>query len=433
MSEAGRRRHRRRLRRSGSGDRDGLGPEVRHRPRQGRVPLHPGGSRGLRYGSLRHAPPNRRTGPGGGASLDRTQHGRGGGGEMGLLQPPVRARGAAEGGARDGGVARLGPHVRAHDDQNSARPGVGDEPRSRHRIRSPGAGDLHADRRFREGLSRLRRQGEASLRRELMTDDFLEWPFFDERHRALRTRLRPWVRDHLAGIDDSDDRKACKVLVERLAAGGFLDYSVPKSGNSLDVRSLCVIRETLAHHHGLADFAFALQGLGSAPITLAGSDELKERYLPSTREGRFIAAFALSEPEAGSDVGAIATTAKRDGDDFVLDGTKTWISNGGLASYYVVFARSETAPGTKGLSAFVVDADAPGFRVAQEIEVVAPHPLARLSFEGCRVPRPSLRGEPGQGFEIAMATLDIFRASVGAAALGFARRALDEARAARGA
>ena len=260
-----------------------------------------------------------------------------------------------------------------------------------------------------------------------MTDEFLDWPFFDERHRALRTKLRPWVRDHLAGIDDSDHRKACKVLVERLAAGGFLDYSVPKPGDSLDVRSLCVIRETLAHHHGLADFAFALQGLGSAPITLAGSDELKERYLPSTREGRFIAAFALSEPEAGSDVGAIATTAKRDGDDFVLDGTKTWISNGGLASYYVVFARSETAPGTKGLSAFVVDADAPGFRVAQEIEVVAPHPLARLSFEGCRVPRSRLVGEPGQGFEIAMATLDIFRASVGAAALGFARRALDEA------
>ena len=260
-----------------------------------------------------------------------------------------------------------------------------------------------------------------------MTDDFLEWPFFDERHRALRAKLRPWVRDHLAGIDDSDHRKACKVLVERLAAGGFLDYSVPKPGDSLDVRSLCVIRETLAHHHGLADFAFALQGLGSAPITLAGSDELKDHYLPSTREGRFIAAFALSEPEAGSDVGAIATTAKRDGAHFVLDGTKTWISNGGLASYYVVFARSETAPGTKGLSAFVVDADAPGFRVAQEIEVVAPHPLARLSFEGCRVPRSRLVGEPGQGFEIAMATLDIFRASVGAAALGFARRALDEA------
>ena len=259
-----------------------------------------------------------------------------------------------------------------------------------------------------------------------MTDDFLDWPFFEESHRALRTKLRQWIRDRLSDIDESDDRKACKILVERLAEGGFLDYSVPKPGDSLDVRSLCVIRETLAHHHGLADFAFALQGLGSAPVTLAGSDELKERYLPPTREGRFIAAFALSEPEAGSDVGAIATSARRDGEHFVLDGTKTWISNGGLASYYVVFARSETAPGTKGLSAFVVDADAPGFRVAQEIEVIAPHPLARLSFEECRVPRSRLLGEPGQGFEIAMATLDIFRASVGAAALGFARRALDE-------
>jgi len=260
----------------------------------------------------------------------------------------------------------------------------------------------------------------------MISDDFLSWPFFEERHRALRAALHRWIPGNLGEIDDSDDRKACRILVERLSRGGFLDYPVPKPGESLDVRSLCVIRETLAHHHGLADFAFALQGLGSAPITLAGSEELKKRYLPKTREGRFIAAFALSEPEAGSDVGAIATTARRDGDHFVLDGTKTWISNGGIASYYVVFARSETAPGTRGLSAFVVDADAPGFRVAEEIEVVAPHPLARLSFEGCRVPDSSLVGEPGQGFEIAMATLDIFRASVGAAALGFARRALDE-------
>ncbi|MGH9391101.1 MAG: acyl-CoA dehydrogenase family protein, partial [Vicinamibacteria bacterium] len=225
-----------------------------------------------------------------------------------------------------------------------------------------------------------------------MTDDFLDWPFFEERHRALRTTLRHWIRNHLADIDESDERKACKILVERLGQGGFLDHAVPKPGGALDLRSLCVIRETLAHHHGLADFAFAMQGLGSAPITLVGSEELKERYLPKTREGSFIAAFALSEPEAGSDVGAIATTAKRDGDDFVLDGTKTWISNGGLASYYVVFARSETAPGTKGLSAFVVDSDLPGFRVAEEIEVIAPHPLARLRFEGCRVPRSRLVG-----------------------------------------
>ncbi len=259
-----------------------------------------------------------------------------------------------------------------------------------------------------------------------MSDDFLDWPFFEERHRALREKLRSFIQERLGGIDDSDHRKACTVLVERLAKGGFLEYAVPKVGQSPDVRSLCVIRETLSHHHGLADFAFALQGLGSAPITLSGSDELKESYLPKTREGRFIAAFALSEPEAGSDVSAIATTARRDGDDFILDGAKTWISNGGIASYYVVFARSEAAPGARGLSAFVVDAGTPGFRVAEEIEVVAPHPLARLAFEECRVPRSRLVGEPGEGFEIAMATLDIFRASVGAAALGFARRALDE-------
>ncbi len=258
-------------------------------------------------------------------------------------------------------------------------------------------------------------------------NSFLDWPFFEERHRALRANIQRWVQEHAADIDDADDRKACRQLVRRLGEAGLLDYACPKPGGSLDVRSLAIIRETLAHHHGLADFAFALQGLGSAPITLAGSDELKERYLPGTREGRSIAAFALSEPDAGSDVSAIATTAKRDGDHFVLDGTKTWISNGGIATYYVVFARSEAAPGIKGLSAIVVDADTPGFRVAEEIQVVAPHPLARLTFEGCRVPAARLVGEPGQGFEIAMATLDIFRASVGAAALGFARRALDEA------
>jgi alkylation response protein AidB-like acyl-CoA dehydrogenase len=256
--------------------------------------------------------------------------------------------------------------------------------------------------------------------------DFLDWPFFEERHRALRERLLRFIPDRLGKIDDTDDRKASRSIVERLAQDRFLDYAVPSPGERLDVRSLCVIRETLAHHHGLADFAFALQGLGSAPITLAGSPELKERYLPRTREGKLIAAFALSEPGAGSDVSAIGTTAKREGDDFVLDGTKTWISNGGIAGYYVVFARSEAAPGTKGLSALVVDAETAGLDIAEHIEVVAPHPLAKISFRGCRVPRSRVVGEPGQGFEIAMATLDIFRASVGAAALGFARRALDE-------
>jgi alkylation response protein AidB-like acyl-CoA dehydrogenase len=215
-------------------------------------------------------------------------------------------------------------------------------------------------------------------------------------------------------------------LVESLGRSGLLRNAVSSSEAPLDVRSLCLIRETLAHHHGLADFAFAMQGLGSAGIQLAGSDELKARYLPGTSEGKEIAAFALSEPEAGSDVGAIATRAERDGADYVLNGTKTWISNGGLAHYYVVFARTEAEGGTQGLSAFVVDAGSRGLRVAEEIEVIAPHPLARLSFENCRVPGGSLLGKRGEGFEIAMATLDIFRASVGAAALGFAHRALDE-------
>jgi acyl-CoA dehydrogenase len=257
-------------------------------------------------------------------------------------------------------------------------------------------------------------------------NNFLEWPFFEERHRALRSELLRFVDEELVRIDDKDDRKACALIVERLARAGLLEHCVDRP---IDVRSLCLVRETLSHRHGLADFAFAMQGLGSAPISFFGGDELKARYLPATRKGKKIAAFALTEPEAGSDVGAIATTARLDGDHYVLDGTKTWISNGGLAHYYVVFARSEAksvAPGTKGLSALVVDADAPGLSVKKTLEVVAPHPLATLSFDGCRVPASHLLGTPGLGFEIAMATLDIFRPSVGAAALGFARRALDE-------
>jgi acyl-CoA dehydrogenase len=255
---------------------------------------------------------------------------------------------------------------------------------------------------------------------------FLDWPFFEERHRTLAQEARRWLESAPA-IDESEDRKTCALLVESLGKSGLLSHAVSSSGNPLDVRSLCLIRETLAHHHGLADFAFAMQGLGSAPIQIAGSVELKDTYLPGTREGKKIAAFALSEPEAGSDVGAIATRAVRDGDAYVLNGTKTWISNGGLAHYYVVFVRTEAEPGRKGLSAIVVDGDAKGLRVACEIDVIAPHPLARLSFENCRVPASRLLGEPGRGFEIAMATLDVFRATVGAAALGLARRALDEA------
>jgi acyl-CoA dehydrogenase len=195
----------------------------------------------------------------------------------------------------------------------------------------------------------------------------------------------------------------------------------------LDVRSLCLARETLARHDALADFCFAMQGLGSAPISLFGAAELKDRILPEVRAGSRIAAFALSEPEAGSDVAAIATTARRDGDAFVLDGRKTWISNAGLAGHYVIFARTGEGPGAKGLSAFVVEADTPGLEVAERIELIAPHPLGTLVLEGCRVPESCRLGAPGEGFRVAMATLDVFRATVGAAALGLARRALDEA------
>jgi len=254
-------------------------------------------------------------------------------------------------------------------------------------------------------------------------EEFLRWPFFDESHRQLRRDLKRFIPENIGTIDEGDERASCRKLVAALGEGGWLKHVV----DSFDVRSLCLLRESLAHHHGLADFAFAMQGLGSAPITLFGSDALEKSYLPGTSAGTKIAAFALSEPDAGSDVGAIATTARLEGDGWILDGTKTWISNGGLADYYVVFARSEEAAGTKGLSAFVVDGDAPGLEIAEEIDVVAPHPLATLGLHGCRVPATHLVGTRGKGFEVAMATLDIFRATVGAAALGLARRALDEA------
>ncbi len=255
-------------------------------------------------------------------------------------------------------------------------------------------------------------------------DDFLSWPFFDDTHRALRSELKSFIAE-LEGIINrgTDERTTCRHLVKALGEAGWLRHATA----DLEVRSLCLIRETLAYQHGLADFAFAMQGLGSAPISLYGSDELKSKYLPPTAAGDAIAAFALSEPDAGSDVAAIATTAETDGDDYVLNGTKTWISNGGIADYYVVFARTENEPGTKALSAIVVDKDATGFAVDEEIEVIAPHPLAKVSFRDCRVPRTQLIGKPGKGLKVALGTLDVFRASVGAAALGFARRALDEA------
>jgi len=260
----------------------------------------------------------------------------------------------------------------------------------------------------------------------------LDWPFFEPAHRDLAERLEQWAASNLGDIDaEPNVDKACRELVKRIGEAGWLRYTVPGAYGGalerLDSRALCLIRETLAWHAGLADFAFAMQGLGSGAIGLHGSEELRRRYLPRVASGEWIAAFALSEPEAGSDVAAIATSATLDGDHYVLSGTKTWISNGGIARFYTVVARTGEAPGAKGLTAFVVDSDAPGLEVAERIEVTAPHPLATLRFRACRVPRGNRLGEPGTGFKVAMETLDIFRASVAAAALGFARGALDEA------
>lgn len=263
---------------------------------------------------------------------------------------------------------------------------------------------------------------------------YLDWPFFDDEHRVLARDLDGWATQHVRPLPEASEETVdalCRDLVGRLADAGWLDYAVPGPHGgrreALDVRSLCLVRETLGRHHALADFAFAMQGLGSGAISLFGSEELKADYLPEVRRGNKIAAFALSEPEAGSDVAAIETSAVEEGDHYVIDGTKTWISNGGLADFYTVFARTGEEPGAKGLSAFVVDATTPGLEVVERIPMISPHPLATLEFDGCRVPKGHLLGEPGQGFKIALATLDVFRPTVGAAALGFARRALDEA------
>jgi acyl-CoA dehydrogenase len=260
----------------------------------------------------------------------------------------------------------------------------------------------------------------------------LDWPFFDERHRQFGENLSRWA-EHEVGqhVDHRDVDASCRALVRALGAAGWLRAVVPRAygglSDDLDVRTVCIARETLAWHDGLSDFAFAMQGLGSASITLFGTHKTKSKYLPSVSEGRHIAAFALSEPEAGSDVAALATTVTQDGPAHVrIDGTKTWISNGGIADHYVVFARTGEAPGTKGLSSFLVDADTPGLEVAARIDVIAPHPLATLHFNGCRVPVENQIGAPGEGFKVAMATLDVFRPTVAAAALGLAQRAFDE-------
>ena len=252
--------------------------------------------------------------------------------------------------------------------------------------------------------------------------DFLDWPFFEPRHRELATQLEAWAQRELADAHGPDVDAICVDLVRRLGRDGWLRHALGR----IDTRAICLIRETLARHAGLADFAFAMQGLGSGAISLDGTPAQQARYLPRVERGEAIAAFALSEPEAGSDVAALQCSARLDGDHYVLDGEKTWISNGGIADFYVVFARTGEAPGSRGISAFVVDAATPGFEIAERIHVIAPHPLARLRFTGCRVPVSQRLGEAGQGFKLAMRTLDVFRTSVAAAALGFARRALAE-------
>ena len=300
----------------------------------------------------------------------------------------------------------------------------------------------------------------------------LQWPFFAPRHVELARELDAWAAANVADDHGDDVDAACRHLVRALGAGGWLGHAIAGREHggtdaAIDTRAVCLIRETLARHSGLADFAFAMQGLGSGAISLAGSAEQKSRYLPRVARGEAIAAFALSEPDAGSDVAAMACAARADGDGYVLDGEKTWISNGGIAHFYVVFARDEsagsTAPaidpaarpaavgerpgarsrggsgegaaadakptqrGSRGISAFIVDADTPGLEIAERIDVIAPHPLARLRFAGCRVAAAQRIGAAGEGFKIAMRTLDVFRTSVAAAALGFARRALAEA------
>lgn len=256
---------------------------------------------------------------------------------------------------------------------------------------------------------------------------FLDWPFFEDRHRVLAAELDAWAEANLAGIDHDDVDAACRALVAQLGRDGWLTHSgvdPDDDGSRLDVRSLCLIRETLARHDGLADFAFAMQGLGTGAISLFGTDEQKRAWLPKTRAGEAISAFALTEPQSGSDVANIALEARKDGDGYVLNGEKTWISNGGIADIYCVFARTGEAPGAKGLSAFLIEADKIG--IAERLDTIAPHPLARLSFDDCRVPASAMIGNPGEGFKIAMSVLDVFRSTVASAALGFARRALDE-------
>ena len=264
----------------------------------------------------------------------------------------------------------------------------------------------------------------------------LNWPFFNEEHRQLQTQLDHWASENIHQTHGKDVDQECRDLVKQLGEAGWLKHAIGGKAyganqDVIDTRAICILRETLARYSGLADFAFAMQGLGTGAISLFGSEQQKNTYLEKVGQGKLISAFALSEPNAGSDVAAMqcAATLVHDaqGDYYVLEGEKTWISNGGIADFYVVFARTGEAAGARGISAFIVDANVDGFEIAERIDVIAPHPLARLKFNQCRIPVSQRIGEAGQGFKVAMATLDVFRTSVAAAALGFARRALDEA------
>ena len=264
----------------------------------------------------------------------------------------------------------------------------------------------------------------------------LAWPFFDEAHRVFKTQLQEWTSKQFADQHSHDESRdaidrECVSLVKALGQGGWLKPAIAGKAHGgasevIDTRTICLLREELAWHHGLADFAFAMQGLGSGAISLKGTPEQQAAYLPRVAKGEALAAFALSEPDAGSDVAAMQCSALATADGYRLNGLKTWISNGGIADFYVVFARTGEAPGARGISAFIVDADSPGLEITERIDVVAPHPLATLNFNNVLVPHAKRIGAAGEGFKVAMATLDVFRTSVAAASLGFARRALDE-------
>ena len=259
-----------------------------------------------------------------------------------------------------------------------------------------------------------------------MTDSsFLAWPFFEERHRALAAKLERWCQEWLQDEHPADPDATCRTLVAEYGRAGFLKLCVSDGKTKPDVRSLALCREILARHYGLADFAFAMQGLGSGAISLFGTVEQKRQWLPRVASGEAIAAFAMTEPECGSDAANMSTSAMRDGNEWVLVGEKTYISNGGIADFYVTFARTGEGEGARGLSAFIVPAEA--VTVAERIEVIAPHPLARIRYDNARIPADAIIGEPGEGFRIGMETLNLFRVTVGAAALGFARRAVEEA------